>query len=177
MGTDSENSKDLYPRVYASRTRPDAVTAAIVKAQVLVGVALAAIAGPVFAHAMTAKSVMLWVIGGICLMTGVVLAVAGLTSSKRRMQALLRPESRAPQSGEERDPSMPMLGALLVYKYKVISEAQLERALELQRREKRKGRNVLLGELLLEMGLAKEGQLRAALDYQRSRSRKGPADS
>jgi hypothetical protein len=172
MGTESESGRDLYPRVYANRTRPDAITAVIVRAQVVVGVALAAIAGPVFAHALTAQSTMLWVIGGICLLTGVMLAVAGLTSSKRRMQALLRPDSPPAQSRQERDPTMPMLGALLVYKYKIISEAQLERALEQQRKEKRKGREVLLGQVLQEMSLVKDRDLKAALDYQRSRSQR-----
>jgi uncharacterized protein (DUF433 family) len=63
-----------------------------------------------------------------------------------------------------------MVGALLVYKYQALTEAQLQRALEQQQKEKRKGRNMLLGEVLLEMGMVKEPQLRAALDYQRSRS-------
>lgn len=165
-----DQQNDLFIPGYASRTKPDIITSILVMAQVVVGVALAATAGPVFAHAMTEDSTMLWVIGGVCLVTGVALAAAGLTSSRRRMQTLLRRKPRAPAPEQPRDPTVPMLGALLVYKYQVITEAQLQRALEQQQKEKRKGRRMLLGEVLLEMGLVKEPQLRAALDYQRSRS-------
>jgi len=165
-----DHQNDHFIPGYVSRTKPDTITSILVMGQVAVGIALAATAGPVFAHAMTGESTMLWIIGGVCLVTGVALAAAGLTSSRRRVQSLLRRKPRAPAPEQSRDPTVPMLGALLVYKYQVITEAQLQRALEQQHKAKRKGRNMMLGEVLLEMGMVKEPQLRAALDYQRSRS-------
>ncbi|MFB3880913.1 MAG: hypothetical protein ACE149_06600 [Armatimonadota bacterium] len=165
-----DGRNDLFIPGYVSRTKPDIITSVLVMAQVAVGVALAATAGPVFARAMVGQSLMLWIIGGVCLVTGVALAAAGLTSSKRRVQSLLRPRPRTPAPEAPRDPSVPMLGALLVYKYQLITEAQLQRALDQQEREKRKGRSLLLGDVLREMKLVKESDLRTALDYQRSRS-------
>jgi hypothetical protein len=61
---------------------------------------------------------------------------------------------------------MPKLGALLVYKYQVITEEQLEQALQRQREEPEKWRR--LGEVLLDMGLISVVDLQEALDYQRS---------
>ncbi len=67
---------------------------------------------------------------------------------------------------ESSEPLVPMLGALLVYRYQALSEGQLQRALEQQRREGRDRR--LLGEILLEMGYVSPAQLRKALEYQQS---------
>jgi hypothetical protein len=167
-----DRDRPIVPE-YASATKTDLLTRVLVAAQVIVGVAIAVIAGPVFARAVAQQSLMLWITGGVCLVTGVALAAAGLTSSKRRVQALLHPESTSAAPEQPRDPTMPMLGALLVYKYKLITEGQLEHALEHQRREARKGNRLLLGDVLLEMGLVREGQLRRALEYQRSRARQG----
>ncbi len=164
--------RELYPRVYTSRTKSDPVTSIIVGAQVVVGIVLATTAGPVFAHAMTSQSTMLWPLGGVCLVTGVALTVAGLTSTKRRTRALLSRDEPSAEPEDTRDASVPMLGALLVYKFGVITEAQLNRALEQQRRERRRGRDVKLGELLVEMGLVNERQLRKALDHQHARGGK-----
>ncbi len=173
------DSDGFVPPGYVSRTKPDSLSALLVKAQMAVGVALGAVAGPVFAHAVVTQQVASWWVGGICVFTGVVLTVAGLTSSKRRAQRLLL--SATPTEGkqskdaaEPTGPGVPMLGALLVYKYQVITEGQLERVLKEQQR--RKEPRPRLGQLLLEMGLVTRSQLYRALEYQRSRSPK-PDDS
>ena len=161
---------DLFIPGYTRRTKPDIITSLLIIGQVVVGVLLAAVAGPLFAHASTTHDVAAWWIGGTCLVTGVFLVIGGLTSRRKRIQRLLAsPEPSTEPQKASRDPSMPMLGALLVYKYRVITESQLQRALEMQR--KQKGNHKRLGDLLLEMGLITEAQLRKALDYQQSRSR------
>jgi hypothetical protein len=172
----------IAPPGYVSRTKPDTLSALLVKAQMAVGIALGAVAGPVFAHAVVTQQVASWWVGGICVFTGVVLTVAGLTSSKRRAQRLLvsaKPSDGKQSEGEPEPsgPGVPMLGALLVYKYQVLTEAQLARVLAVQQKRKDQPR---LGQLLLEMGLVTKSQLYAALDYQRicQRSRDPrPADS
>jgi hypothetical protein len=162
---------DLFIPGYTRRTKPDIITTLLVTGQVVVGVGLAAVAGPLFAHASTTHDMPAWWIGGTCLVTGVFLVIGGLTSRKKRIQRLLlSPEPSTDSQRAPRDPTMPMLGALLVYKYRVITESQLQRALEMQR--KQKGNHERLGDLLLEMGLITEAQLRKALDYQRSQSRR-----
>ena len=65
---------------------------------------------------------------------------------------------------------VPLLGALLVYRYQVLSEEQLQRALEQQRREGPDRR--LLGEILLDMGLVTAPQLQTALEYQQEEARR-----
>jgi len=161
---------DLFIPGYTRRTKPDIITSLLIIGQVVVGVLLAAVAGPLFAHASTTHDVAAWWIGGTCLVTGVFLVIGGLTSRRKRIQRLLSsPEPSPDQQRAPRNPTMPMLGALLVYKYRAITESQLQRALEMQRKEK--GDHRRLGDLLLEMGLITEGQLHKALDYQRSHSR------
>jgi len=167
------NADPMRPR---RREPTDTVSSALVKAQLVVGAALAGVAGPLFAHAIVTHYTASWWIGGTCLATGVVLILAGLTSSKRRAQELLSRQAdgagaqeETSRAGSPRDPTMPMLGALLVYKYGVITEAQLQRALAEQRRlgEPRPR----LGEVLLDLGLVTDLQLRKALAYQRSRAK------
>jgi hypothetical protein len=173
------DSDPMRPR---RREPSDSLSGLLVKAQLVVGVALAGVAGPLFAHAISTEYTASWWIGGTCLGTGAVLILAGLTSSERRAQEPLSGQEtgstaeRASNSERrQRDPTMPMLGALLVYKYGAITEAQLQRALAEQRRlgEPRPR----LGEVLLDLGLVTDLQLRKALAYQRSRARQVAASS
>jgi hypothetical protein len=65
---------------------------------------------------------------------------------------------------------VPLLGALLVYRYQALTEEQLQRALEQQRSEGPNRR--LLGEILLDMSLVTERQLETALAYQQEEARR-----
>jgi hypothetical protein len=139
---------------------------AIIKAQMAVGVVLAVVAGPLLAHALMTGYVPSWWSGGICLLTSAVLVIAGLVSAKARDREIKLKATPAEAPVERpRDPSVPMLGALLVYKYQVITKSQLERALELQ--EKQGPNRQRLGEILVSMDLITRDQLREALEYQR----------
>ncbi len=135
---------------------------AIVWARVVLGLALAATAGVAFGQAWENQRASMWGLGVVALATGVVLIVTGLRP--RRPVLPLEPEQEKPErprAAEER--LMPMLGALLVYKFQWISERQLAAALEKQRKTKQR-----LGEMLVQEGLITEVQLRKALEYQRS---------
>jgi hypothetical protein len=67
-----------------------------------------------------------------------------------------------------REASVPLLGALLVYKYHLLTEEELEQALEVQRSQGTSTRRI--GGVLLDMGLISSADLQKALDYQRSLS-------
>ncbi len=127
--------------------------------RVVLGLGLAAIAGVSFGHAWTNENMSLWVVGGVTLLTGVLLVLSGLYV---RSQPKPPP---APSEEEEGEPLVPLLGALLVYKYQLISHAQLQHALEEQRRSTR-----LIGEILVNQGAVTEEQLQVALAHQQSYS-------
>jgi len=81
-------------------------------------------------------------------------------------------QARGRAAGEQDTPLMapeaavPMLGALLVYKYRLVTEEQLAAALEIQRKAGPTAPR--LGTILLEMGLVSTRQLQEALAHQRS---------
>lgn len=99
------------------------------------------------------------VVAGICL-------VAYRPRMRRLPRATSDPIQPASDPAPERDANVlvPMLGALLVYKYRFIKEWQLDKALELQRKQRKQRQR--LGDVLLEMGVVTRSQLRMALDYQ-----------
>ena len=102
------------------------------------------------------------------------MSLSGLYSLyvRTRQQEAIVPDSIPARA----EPFVPMLGALLVYKYQALTEEQLEHALEQQRKEGKNRRR--LGEILLDMGLVSSAELRKALEYQRSQARKSePAAS
>jgi hypothetical protein len=92
----------------------------------------------------------MWLLGGIALVAAGVLVILGVLASRRPPELLL--------------------GALLVYKYQLITEEQLDRALAEQGRRHRKRHR--LGEILMEMELVTESQLSQVLEYQRSYERR-----
>ena len=146
---------------------------ALIVGQVLVGIALGMLAGLAFQKAMVTSHSVFWWAGAVCLLIGGAAVVSAITGAARRRERLNLLRAAESADSEPRDPTMPMLGALLVYKYQIISEGQLQRAMELQRKHTRKGRHLLLGQVLSEMGLVTPSQLDEALEYQQSRVRAG----
>ena len=67
---------------------------------------------------------------------------------------------------EGREPVVPLLGAVLLYKYQRITQRQLNEALEQQRKETGPNRR-RLGEILLATGAITRRQLEEALEHQR----------
>jgi len=143
----------------------DVVWAVLVWGRVVVGLILAGAGGIAFGHAWTREYAPFWWVGGITLLAGCLLVLSGLYARSRPAGAT--PEI-AMQEGlaEGEAPLLPLLGALLVYKYQRITQRQLNEALEQQHKERKNRR--LLGEILLEMKAITQSQLEEALEFQRS---------
>ncbi len=134
--------------------------------RLVLGLALAGEGGMLYAHArMQQGGPPLW-IGVTAVLIGAVLSLSGICS----IYARTRPVEITTADGmpAQPDPGIPMLGALLVYKYQALTEQQLERALEQQRKEGPNNRRI--GEILVDMGLISAADLQTALEHQRSLS-------
>jgi hypothetical protein len=135
---------------------------------ILVGTGAAALS-----QAWIGEHVALYFVGWIGLLTGSALVLSGClahaisdatsrgaappqrTSGRRRRQTPV----------EEHKSVVPLLGELLVHKYEVITQQQLNRALEQQLREHKS--KPCLGVVLVGMGLVTPAQLQQALEDQR----------
>jgi uncharacterized protein (DUF433 family) len=127
--------------------------------RLFVGLGLIGEGASLYAHAQTHVDGPAWCIGAGAALLGALLSLSGVRAIQARSRALQ-------VAGE---PAMPKLGAILVYKYQVLTEEQLEQALEEQREEPEKGRR--LGEILLDLGFIGEADLQKALEYQKSHAR------
>jgi hypothetical protein len=136
----------------------------LVWGRVVVGLVLAGTGGVAFGHAWTREYAPLWWVGAITLLVGSLLVLSGLYARSR--PAGILPEIVMRQDTMERqEPLVPLLGALLLYKYQRITQKQLNDALEQQHKERQDRRK--LGEILLEMGAITKPQLEEALEHQR----------
>jgi len=132
--------------------------------RLVLGLALAGEGGMLYAHSrMQQGGPSLW-IGVTAVLIGAVLSLSGICSiyARTRPVEITTPDGMPAQP----DPGIPMLGALLVYKFQALTEHQLERALEQQRKEGPNNRRI--GEILLDMGLISAADLQNALEHQRS---------
>jgi len=158
------------PREQGSRssrqeTGRDVVWAVLVWARVVVGLILAGVGGVVFGHAWTREYAPFWWVGAITLLAGCLLVLSGLYARSR--PAGVTPEIAMREGlAEGEEPLVPLLGALLIYKYQRITRRHLNEALEQQHKERENRRR--LGEILLEMGAITRSQLEEALEFQRS---------
>lgn len=137
---------------------------AVLWARVILGIVLAATGGLAFGHAWSSESAPWWAVGGITLLAGALLVLSGVyaRSHPPRVTASVVVEE---EPAESQEPQLPLLGALLVYKYHLITRTQLDEALREQRRTKPRRR---LGEILVLKGLITVGELEEALAFQNS---------
>jgi hypothetical protein len=129
------------------------------------GVFMAAVAGIVLTRAWFTKDTVNGWIGGLLLLGGALVAVSG--GMRIRPAAGERPEDfDAPRRSviPKTPGALPRLGELLIYKYHLINEKDLQRALE--RQKEFAGRPV--GEILVEMGRISWRDLARALEDQLS---------
>ena len=120
------------------------------------GLLLAATAGMVLRYGRVDGDVLLWHVGTIALILGVLTALS----------AFLKPRGvdQHPNRAPEGDASgAPLLGQMLVH-YRLITEAELERALEQHARTGKR-----LGRVVVEMGMATSAQVAEVLEEQLSR--------
>ncbi len=147
----------------------DMLAVTLARARIAVGLGLTVVAGLVLGRAWTAHYIVWWCAGGISLALGLLLVVSGIYAIYPRRRRSKAVETEMEDAPAEHDPTMPMLGALLVYKYQVVTEGQLQRALDQQRRDRRKPR---LGDVLVEMELVTKRQLDKALEDQQQHLRR-----
>lgn len=130
----------------------------LVWARVVMATVLTATAGVAFGYAWTTNEWSWWLVGAMTLLAAILIVLSLLHARTRP------PAPAAAVAGPE--PLVPLLGALLLYKYRAITHEQLNRAVQRQRKDKRH-----LGEILVGMGLVTQSLLDEALEYQRSLAR------
>jgi hypothetical protein len=135
--------------------------------RLVLGLALAGEGAWLYAHARTNVDGPAWTIGAGAALIGALLSLSGVYTLYRHIIEL-----RAAQPFG-REQAMPKLGALLVYRYEVLTEEQLEQALQKQREDPEEERR--LGEILIDMGFITEPQLKEALAHQRARAKAAKA--
>jgi hypothetical protein len=128
-----------------------------------------------FGHAWTREHGHLWWVGGVTLLSGILLVLSGLYARRYIPDALTdvsadeteadSPTPHGLRSVTLNEPLVPLLGAVLVYKLQYITHHQLKAALEEQLQG---GKQRRLGEILVAKGLISPQQLQEALDHQAS---------
>ena len=126
--------------------------------RMVVGMGLAGEGAWMYAHARINVDGPAWIIGALTVVAGALLSFSGVQALYRNILELraARPFGR--------EPGIPRLGALLIYKYEVVTEEQIELALKKQREDPEEERR--LGEILIDMGFIAEAQLQEALAHQ-----------
>ena len=118
-----------------------------------------------FGHAWVARHAIWWWVGVLSVLAGVLLVLSAVSATRRGREQAREKEVVPLRHLDEREPVVPLLGALLVYRYRMLTQEQLSRALEEQLRDDRQKRR--LGEILLEMEMVTEEQLEEVLEQQR----------
>ncbi len=162
---DPRSPEGKRSRASAQAPPRDIVWRVVLWGRVLVGLILAMVGGVVFGHAWTREYAPFWWVGGISLLTGILLVLSAIYARSRppgiTPEVLMREEL-----AEGREPVVPLLGALLLYKYQRITQRQLNEALQQQRKETGENRR-RLGEILVALGAITRRQLEDALEHQR----------
>jgi len=152
-------------RLTTRRDNTDVSWIVVVWGRILVGLTLATVGGVAFGHAWTSQGTPMWWVGAITLLTGLLLVLSGIYVRSR-------PRGAVPEVGVRGEPTdtgepvVPLLGAILVYQFRWVTQQQLNKALEQQRSEGRDKRRI--GEILLELEMITEAQLQEALARQDS---------
>jgi hypothetical protein len=149
----------------ADEGRQEGLSASAAWGRTALGLVMGVGGGVAFGHAWAARYAISWWVGVLSVLAGVLLVLSAV-SATRRSGEQARDEQAVPlRYLEQREPVVPLLGALLVYKYRMLTQEQLSRALEEQFREGERKRR--LGEILLEMGMVTVEQLEEVLEHQR----------
>jgi hypothetical protein len=148
----------------ADLPREDRIWAGVIWLRVVFGLVIVGGGGVAMGHAWTSESTPWWAVGGTTLMVGVLMVLSGVYA-RSHPRGIVPHVVVTEEPAEAGEPSMPLLGALLVYKYQVITHRQLREALEEQKKTIPRRR---LGEILVLKGLITIGELEEALSFQQS---------
>ena len=141
-----------------------ALSAEEVWTRTALGLAMGVGGGVAFGHAWATKYAISWWVGVLSIVAGILLVLSGVSAARRGREEE-REEAVPLRHLDPREPVVPLLGALLVYRYRMLTQEQLSRALEEQLRDDRRKRR--LGEILLELEMVTEEQLAEVLEQQR----------
>ncbi len=131
---------------------------------VLAGVGIAAVAGVMLSRAWAAHQGLTLCTAGLTLVCGVLLTVSGMRNHTTAFSlSELTPGAITPAMTSSDPTALPRLGEILVYKYQLITERDLKKALTRQA-----GTGRRLGEVLVEMGRISWLELARALEDQLS---------
>jgi len=113
------------------------------------------------------RSQMWWALAGAAALAGLCLVLTHRRSPRPALTSA--GAASAPDPPRQPDVLVPMLGALLAFKFRFINEWQLQKALDLQRRDRKHQRR--LGSILIDLGFITRAQLDQALQAQRTYAR------
>lgn len=134
----------------------------VVWGRVLIGFGLCLTGGVALGHALTTDHPSWWWTGGITLLTGALLVLSAVCARGRPAPPPVVSDGTIDGS----DLLVPLLGALLIYKYQWVTHEQSSWALKEQRRSRGARR---LGRILVEAGFITASQLNEALLLQHFR--------
>ncbi len=160
-----DKRRDGSGRRAVGRGEPGGIWVAVLWGRVIVGLALAATGGVAFGHAWTNEDMPMWWVGGISLCVGVLLVLSGAYAKSRPPRHPPVEIIVPPKSVSAAEPLVPLLGAILVFKFRYITQKQLSQALAEQVHSEPHRR---LGEILVLKGALTAAQLEEALALQQS---------
>lgn len=123
----------------------------------VISIILAAVAALCFMKAATISSPLWWVwgqLGGISLTAGSLLMVGALYGRIPLVDISVVPRTVLRPTGTKKRPDTPLLGELLVHEWKLITEEQLETAIDWQQRH-----GGQLGQALVDLGIISSADL------------------
>jgi hypothetical protein len=144
--------------------RPDVLWTALVIIRIVVGICLAVMGGVAFGRAYTDGGGGMWIFGASSLLAGLGLTLSGILARYEpppKLPVMEEVEEAIPAP----DPVVPLLGALLVYKYKFIDHRQLQQALATQAQSVPRRR---LGEVLVSERFITHQQLEEVVAFQQA---------
>jgi hypothetical protein len=161
----ARNISQGQPQGAGATEKRDIVWVVLIWGRVTAGLMLAAVSGLAFGHAWTRQYTSLWWLNAMTMLAGALLVLSGLYA-RSRPPGVIPHIMMEEELSEGQQPLVPLLGALLAYKYKRITQKQLNEALERQQKERQNRRR--LGEILVQMGAITRPELEEALKDQRS---------
>jgi len=126
------------------------------------GALLAGISGVVLGYAWSSGDGGLWWMGGLTLLSGLLVLLSGLYATRRLRDETVPGVLHLGAPGDDSAPTPLLLGDLLVNRYGLVTYDQLGQALAQQR-----GTQQRLGEVLVAMGFLSERDLNMVLEDQR----------
>lgn len=153
----------LRPSRREQPQQPDVLWIMFVGFRIILGICLAVLGGIAFGRACTGGGIGMWTFGGITLLAGLGLTLSGIRARYQPPSPHFEPAKEEEEPAPTPEPVVPLLGALLVYKFGFLTHQRLQQALAEQTRSTPRRR---LGEILVQDGFITAGQLEEVVAFQ-----------